>query len=153
MILDKLKNLELYRELNPLFAIAFDYLRATDLWKLAPGRYEIQNADVYALVQEYPTRARSQGRWEAHRNYIDLHFMLSGQELMGVANIADLKSVGDYDAAKDAEHLVGEGIFLTVPEGWFVIFGTDDAHMPCLEPGRPCSVKKVVLKIRVVNSQ
>ncbi len=153
MILDKLHNLALYRQINPLFGVAFDYLHRMHLSELAPGRYEIQGADVYALIQEYPTRTRSQGRWEAHRNHIDLHFMLSGEELMGVANVADLKSLGDYDAAKDAEHLEGEGIFLSVPEGWFIIFGTEDAHMPCLEPGRPCRVKKVVLKIGVVSSQ
>jgi YhcH/YjgK/YiaL family protein len=74
--------------------------------------------------------------------------MLRGEELMGFANVADLKSLGDYDEAKDAEHLEGDGIFMTVPEGWFVIFGTEDAHMPCLEPGRANTVKKVVLKIR-----
>ena len=148
MILDKLHNLGLYRGLNPLFAVAFDYLQGTDLSALAPGRYEIEGTSVYALVQEYPTRARSQGRWEAHRDYVDLHFMLRGEEVTGWANISDLRSLGDYDTAKDVEHLEGAGTFLTVPQGHFVIFGTEDAHMPCLEPGRPNSVRKVVLKIR-----
>ncbi len=148
MILDKPHNLALYRQIDPLFGAAFDYLREARVSELPPGRYPVQGTDVYALVQEYPTRPRALGRWEAHRHYFDLHFMASGEELMGVANIADLRSLGDYDAAKDAEHLEGEGVFLTVPEGWFVIFGTEDAHMPCLEPGRPSTVRKIVLKIR-----
>lgn len=153
MILDKLHNLSLYRILDPQFGAAFDYLSQTDLSALAPGRYEVQGTDVYALVQEYPTRTRAEGRWEAHRNHIDLQFMLAGEELMGVANVGDLRSLGDYDPVKDAEHLEGDGIFLTVPEGWFVIFGPEDAHMPCLQPGRPSTVKKIVLKIRVVSSR
>lgn len=148
MILDKLENVDLYRGLNPLFAAAFDYLQKTDLNQLAPGRYEIQGKEVYAIVQEYPARKRDQGRWEAHRNYVDLQLIVSGEEVMGFANLADLRSLSDYDAAKDVEHLEGEGIFFNVPQGFFTIFGTRDAHMPCLEPGRPANVRKVVLKIR-----
>lgn len=148
MILDKLENVDLYRGLNPLFAVAFDYLQKTDLNQLAPGRYEIQGTEVYAMVQEYPARTREQGRWEAHRNYIDLQLIASGEEVMGFANPADLRNLGDYDAAKDVEHFEGKGIFFNVPHGFFTIFGPQDAHMPCLEPGRPVNVRKVVLKIR-----
>jgi len=138
MILDKVKNLELYKGLVPETVIS----------RLAPGRYEIQGNDVYALVQEYPTRARSEGRWEAHRDYIDVHIMVRGEELVGFANVADLESLGDYDSAKDAEHFTGDGIFFTLKEGYFAIFGTSDAHMPCLQPNRPNTVRKIVLKIR-----
>lgn len=148
MIVDKLNNSSLYRAVNPLFATAFDYLQGTEIGQLAPGRREIQGDDLYAIFQEYTTRTRSQSRWEAHHDYIDLHFMLAGEEQMGFANASDLRSLGDYDPAKDAEHFEGEGIFFTVRQGYFVIFGTDDAHMPCLEAGRPAVVRKVVLKIR-----
>jgi len=148
MILDTLKNLGIYRRVNPLFKVASEYLEGIDRNQLEPGRYEVRSKEVYALVQEYTTRPRDQGRWEAHRKYTDLHFLLRGEELMGFANIASLRSLGDYDSAKDVEHLEGDGIFLTVPEGYFVVFGPEDAHMPCLEPGRSSTVKKVVLKIR-----
>jgi len=148
MILDKLSNLGLYQPLNPLFPVAYDYLRRTDVSLLAPGRYEIQGKDLYALMQEYATRTRDQSSWEAHHEYVDLHVMLRGEELVGFANVADLRSLGDYEAAKDVEHFEGDGTFLKVPEGYFVIFGTQDAHMPCLEPGRPATVRKLVLKIR-----
>ncbi len=148
MILDKLKNSAFYQAVNPLFVVAFDYLQGNDLRQLTAGRYEIQGNDVYALFQEYTTRTRDQARWEAHRDFVDLHFVVQGEETMGFANITDLSSLGDYDAAKDAEHFEGDGIFFTVPAGYFVIFGTEDAHMPCLEAGRPGTVRKVVLKIR-----
>ena len=148
MILDKLKNSSLYRAVNPLFAVAFDYLQATDLGQPAPGRYDIQGDDVYALFQEYTTRARNWSCWEAHHDYIDLHCVVRGEEQMGFASVSDLRGLGDYEPAKDAEHLEGDGIFFTVPKGYFVIFGTEDAHMPCLEIGRPATVRKVVLKIR-----
>ncbi len=148
MILDKLKNLTLYRAVNPLFVVAFDYLEKTELDRLTPGRHDIQGDDAYALFQEYTTRRRDQARWEAHRDYIDLHLLVRGDEQMGFANINNLRSISDYDPARDAEQFEGDGIFFTVPAGYFVIFGTDDAHMPCLEVGRPGAVRKVVLKIR-----
>ena len=148
MILDTLKNFKLYRAVNPLFMVAFDHLEGTELDRLTPGRHDIQGDDTYALLQEYTTRRRDQSRWEAHRDYIDLHLLVRGEEQMGFANIDNLRSLGDYDPAKDAEHFEGDGIFFAVPAGYFVIFGTEDAHMPCLEAGRPGAVRKVVLKIR-----
>ena len=77
MIADTLNNSPLYRGLSPRIALAFDYLRGTDLRRAATGTVEIDGRRVYAIVQEYATLDRAQGTWEAHRRYIDLQHVVS----------------------------------------------------------------------------
>lgn len=148
MIVDMLKNASLYRSDKKL-ARALDWLAKTDLSKLAPGKVELDGADLYALVQTYQSRLRGNCQFEAHRKYIDVQYVVKGVEQMGYANIAALKNAVPYSAENDAEMLAGEGSFIAAPAGTFVVFFPEDAHMPCLAVGKPDTVNKIVIKIRV----
>ncbi|MFT5056447.1 MAG: biofilm protein TabA, partial [Pseudoalteromonas distincta] len=53
MIIDKLQNASLYTSINPRIAQAFEYLKSTNLEKLAVGKHSIDGENVFALVQEY----------------------------------------------------------------------------------------------------
>jgi len=50
---------------------------------------------------------------------------------------------------QDVASLAGDGNFLTVSAGMFVIFFPQDAHMPYLAAAAPGPVRKIVLKVRV----
>ncbi len=52
---------------------------------VALGRHDLDGDDLFALVQEYTTRAADECVWEAHRRYIDVQFVVTGAERMGVA--------------------------------------------------------------------
>lgn len=153
MILDSLAQAKLYRTLGTRFAAGFDYLAATDLLALADGRYEIQGSDVFAIVQSYNTKPREQGRWEAHRQYADIQFIVTGRERMGVAPISSLKLACEYDPEKDVAFYEaeadGDGQFFDVSESSFALFLPHDVHMPSLAIESPGPVKKVVVKVRV----
>ena len=56
---------------------------------------------------------------------------------------------GDYDAEKDFVKLEGEGEYLRLPAGRFVIMAPQDAHMPGMTLEASTAVKKVVVKVRV----
>jgi len=45
--------------------------------------------------------------------------------------------------------LEGDGSYLVVKEGCFVVFFPEDAHMPALAVTQPEKVKKVIVKVRV----
>ena len=51
MIFDTLANADRYAALHPLFPRAFEFLRATDLKALAPGRYPIEGETLLAIVE------------------------------------------------------------------------------------------------------
>ena len=149
MVLDQLENSGEYESLHPRLAAAFAYLRATDLANLAIGRHDIAGDEIFALVQEYRTKSDAEGFWESHRRYIDIQHVISGAEKMGYANLARLQARQPYDVEKDLLIHDGEGDFFVVPAGMFTIFRPQDAHMPCLSPGAPTQVRKVVVKVAV----
>jgi YhcH/YjgK/YiaL family protein len=109
---------------------------------------DIDGDNLYALVQEYVTKPVEQGVWEAHRRYIDVQYMVSGTERMGVANLRVMR-LGEYSAEKDFQPMIGTGNFLDVFAGAFVIFFPEDAHMPGLQASQPEFIRKVVLKVKI----
>lgn len=149
MIIDTLTNADLYRHLSPRIEAGLDYLRSTDISRLDPGRHEIDGANLYVMVQRYETKPLETGKWEAHRKYIDIQYVASGMEKMGYANLETLTVTQAYDEANDYLLLRGEGDFLTVRAGTFVLFAPADAHMPSMAINRPQPVVKAVVKVRV----
>ena len=112
------------------------------------GRVDIDGDRLYALVQEYQTRPAEQGLWEAHRRYIDVQYIVSGRERMGVANIHTMQ-LGEYVMEKDFQPMTGTGNDIEVFPGSFIIFFPEDGHMPGLKVNEPERVKKVVLKVKI----
>jgi YhcH/YjgK/YiaL family protein len=100
------------------------------------------------MVQQYNTKPRKAGIWEAHRRYIDLQYVIQGAEKIGYANLTRLAQ-GEYDANKDFLPLFGEGEFLTLMSGDFIILMPEDAHMPGIAINALFQVKKIVIKIKV----
>jgi len=152
MIADTLSNAHLYRSLSPRIALAFDYLRGTDLACAAIGTYALDGKRVFAMVQEYTTLPRRQGTWEAHRKFIDLQYVVAGAERIGYAHLSRLRP-GVYDPAKDMVPLSGAGDFLTLGPGDFVLLFPEDAHLPRIAVRRPAPVRKVVVKIAVARDR
>ena len=148
MIIDQLKRADAYKGMGPRLGMAFDFLRTGGLATASLGRHEIRGDEVYALVQEYQTKAKAAGKWEAHRRYIDVQYVVSGEELIGYADIERQKP-GAYDEGKDFMLLEGDGDFLLVRSGTFMILGPQDSHMPGIAVATAAPVRKVVVKVRV----
>jgi len=146
VVSDRLANAHLYTALGTRIAQGLQFLAGTDLATLAPGRHELDGTRLYALVSDYTPKPPAEGRWEAHRRYLDLQYVVSGVERMGVAPI-DRLAAGDYDADRDMLWLEGLGDFLTFDAGQFMILWPGDAHMPGIDAGVPGPVRKVVVKI------
>ncbi len=149
MIIDSIKNAALYKGTGARIQMALEYLAKTDFEPLAPGRYDIDGGNVYALVQHYRTKPRETGLWEAHRRYIDVQYVAAGIESMGYAPIGNLTVTQPYSSEKDCELFSGAGDFVTVRAGTFAIFFPGDGHMPCLAAAAPAPVRKVVVKVAV----
>ena len=148
MVKDLLSLSDRYRSLGPRFVRAFDFAKATDFSAMPDGTYPFDGDDVRALVQRYTTKLAHEGRWEAHRKHIDLQFVLTGEEHVGVAPIGRLVAE-PFDAEKDIMWLTGEGDRITLRPGDFVLLWPEDAHMPAMAIDTPMPVLKVVIKIAV----
>lgn len=149
MIYDNIKNIERYFTLGEKFQKALEYLTSTDFSNLDNGEYEIDGKNIYAIVNEYQTKPLSAGKWESHRKYIDIQFIVSGTEKIGFTESKKTIVLTEYDEEKDVTIHKGEGQFINVEENHFVIFFNEEIHMPSLAVNIPKQVKKVVVKVAV----
>ena len=62
---------------------ALDFLKNTDLKALPGGRHAIEGDMMYANVDDVETKLFETTKPESHRNYIDIQFMVDGEENMG----------------------------------------------------------------------
>jgi YhcH/YjgK/YiaL family protein len=149
MVTDRLANADLYRSLSPRIAAALKYVESTDFTAIPDGRYDVDGDNIYALVQRYPSKPLSAGRWEAHRKHIDLQVVFAGVEQIGYVSIDQL-TAEPYDDERDLTWLSGDaGQWITVPAGHFMLLWPGDAHMPQIQAGGATDVLKVVVKIRL----
>ena len=149
MIIDVLENANLYREVNSKFNKAFNFLRNMDLLKLDMGKYEIEGTNIYAIVDNYFTRSKEEGLWEAHRRYIDIQFVVKNKEQMGYASLGQMQNCTEYDQEKDILFFKGTGNYFIMPAGTFVILTPQDVHMPGIAIEKSEAVKKIVIKVLV----
>jgi len=149
MITDKLQNASLYYGISEKIAVSLKYLQNTDLSEFQNGKYEIESDEIFAIIQDYNTKPLIEGKFEAHKKYIDIQYIIKGVEKMGYVNINKLKPSVEYDEEKDIMFFEGGGDFLTVDEGFFAIFMPEDAHMPGIKSKTSEYVKKAVIKIKI----
>ena len=147
MIVDTLAQASRYEPLHPQFKAAFDFLRNTDLHALAVGRTEIDGDRLFALTQGYETKPAQDGKLEAHRMYIDIQFVIAGEEYIGYAPLGSQPPAEPFNAGKDIGFYHGDASLTRVSAGMFAIFFPHDAHLPSRHLTAPAQVKKVVLKV------
>lgn len=147
MVIDNIANYAQYIELHPLFARAFEYLKSTDFSEYQEGKYPIDGNDIFASISDYITK--SSGQLEGHREYIDIQYIISGQEKIGVAKLNNQTESIPYSNERDIAFFEGDYETITLKEGMFAIFFPDDLHLPCLKCDEPSAVKKVVVKVRI----
>lgn len=151
MIVDKIENADSYSDLGANFQKAFEYLKNSDLINLENGKYEIDGENIFVSIQDYNTKPESEGKFEAHKVYTDIQFIIKGEEKLGWADIKNCKATTFYDDKNDIVFLDcqnGAGDFVHAKKNYFVIFTPDDAHMPCIAESEPSYVKKAVVKIK-----
>ena len=113
MIFSALSQSGRYAALHPLFQRAFDYIRDTDLFALAPGRYHIAGDDLIAIVEQVPAKTKEMAKLEAHRRYIDIQLVLEGDEAMGWKPLEDcLNPVSEHSEERDIR------FFHDAPASW-----------------------------------
>ena len=99
---------------------AFAFFKEQYLQTLANGRYPIDGENVFAIVTQNPTKDYDSTKWESHRRYTDLHYVISGEEKIGIYPITKLAVSKPYDASKDIANYSGEGkIYSAVPGVFF----------------------------------
>jgi biofilm protein TabA len=129
---------------------AFTFLKNTDLSKLEARRYDIDGDNLYALVSSYMTKNEEDAKFEVHRKYIDIQYVISGTEQMSITPLSMIKEVLEpYDPAKDIEFVTVKSADnrVATPEVFFIFFPSD-VHRPGVKIGENKEVHKIVMKVK-----
>lgn len=152
MVFDNLKNCELYYGMHPRFKEAFDFIKKAIAENLDAGKYEIDGKELWASVQEYTSKLYEDAKAEAHKNYIDIQFIVSGTEVIEGFDISKASPKSEYNDVKDVMFYednanAGKGV---LTDNEYGIFFPHDVHKPgiCLN-GNQSTVKKIVVKVKV----
>lgn len=108
------------------------------------GKYQIAE-NAWITVSEIKKKQEQDFLFEAHRKYLDIHYVISGEERMAYASLDVLAVCKSYDADGDYELLQGTGDVLTLKKGDFCIVYPQDAHVPTVDQSP--YLKKAVVKI------
>lgn len=150
MIYDKIDNIDTYLGISEDIRVGLEYLRDV-MPDIAEGTYQI-NPRVKAIVSEYMTKESNENGYEAHREYIDIQYLLVGKEKICCVPLEYLKEIKPYNKEKDAafyEATNNKPQELLLGNGYFAILFPQDGHMPQLCVDKPMKVKKVVIKIEI----
>jgi YhcH/YjgK/YiaL family protein len=129
----------------------FEFLERADLPTLPDGRHTIRGDEVYALIMRAPSKAPAAAQFESHHDYVDIQYLISGDEVLGVLPLGELMGATPYDPEKDVAFHVTPPTYptLRLPPGHFAVFFPTDGHQPMCHAGTPGQLHKAVVKVKV----
>jgi YhcH/YjgK/YiaL family protein len=137
-----------YESDKALWDKVFSFLGDSKLATMAPGKYPIDGDNAYAIVTSGLSKKLEDVKWESHKKYIDLHYVISGKVKIGVAPVSKATVTEPYNETRDAANYNVDGKFLTATPKEFFLFFPQDAHRPDIKVDGVDSLRKVVIKIK-----
>jgi YhcH/YjgK/YiaL family protein len=124
----------------------------TDFSKLEDGTYNISDNLFYILATYNTTSNLEEKSPEAHRKYIDIQYIIYGEEKVGYADIKNPKmSLELYNEKNDVEffsRIENEG-FVILKKGMYAIFFPEDVHRPGISVKETRGIRKAIFKLPV----
>ena len=109
------------------------------------------DAKNFGLEQVYNSKEKEKCFFESHRKYIDVQFILEGEEIIEVSDIDNLDVDATYDKDMDLikYHDKSNTSQIKLQKGDVAIFYPKDGHMPCIKTNESAKVVKTVVKVKV----
>ena len=101
------------------------------------------------LVQQNTTKDAATQKVETHRNYLDIQYIVEGEETVGWAPTETLTPADEYNPVKDKQMYTGHVDFMRIAAGYCYVVYPEDAHMPGVHIDEPHNFKKLVVKLKV----
>lgn len=147
MIFGNINHLEEFGFLEDSVKKCFAYLKDHDLMSYEKGTHEIDGERLFVNVVEYTTTAAENRFWEAHKDYLDVHVMLKGQEQIDVNFIQNME-LKEYVKKDDFLPMEGEkNASVVLREGDFLVCYPSDGHRTAVQVEEPETIKKGIFKV------
>ncbi len=147
MIFGNINHLDEFGFLEDSVKKCFAYLKDHDLASYEKGTHEINGGRLFVNVVEYTTTAAENRFWEAHKDYLDVHVMLKGQEQIDVNFIQNME-LKEYVKKDDFLPMEGEkNASVVLREGDFLVCYPSDGHRTAVQVEEPETIKKGIFKV------
>lgn len=149
MIFGNINHIEDFAFLEDSVKACFAYLKENKLTSYEKGSYEIDKEKLFVNIVTYTTTEPENRFWEAHREYLDVHIMLQGQEQIDV-NFVQNMQLKEYVKKDDFLPMDGEkNGSVVLRQGDFLICYPNDAHRTAVAVEKPEEIKKAIFKVQV----
>jgi biofilm protein TabA len=152
MIVTDINQIEKQQSMTPFMHQAVEFLRQPNIEMLPDGAVEIDGRRVFAIIQRYETILTGEPKFEYHQKYIDIQFIVSGEEIIGWVPRDRMKITESYDDERDICFGVAasrEMSIIHLQAGQLAVLYPEDGHAPKLAAGAPSAVMKIVVKVGV----
>lgn len=151
MVIDQLEHADQYAPLGRGIAAALAFFRqyrndGADL----PERTVLKGEKLFVNGVNYTTAQNPARQLEAHRKYVDVMYVVEGEERIFYKPFANVARVTmPYDAEKECAlaALDGDAATLKFSAGQFLIFFPQDAHLAAQLWDGPVKVRKFIAKV------
>ena len=144
MIICPWKDIRKYAPLLPGIEEAFDAVNALESYEAKTYPLSDGNRFFVAVgTTKEPDLA------EAHRQYLDIQYIVKGQEMVGWADLAASTLEGEFSGEKDIGRYSADFTWHRIPEGICYVAFPEDVHMPGRHLDVPNDFVKVVVKLKV----
>ena len=153
MVIDRLDHAAQYYALGKGIETALRWLAAyADDGRDLPVKTVLDGERIFINGVNYASEAKPQGQLEAHKKYIDVMYVVEGEEKFFYKPIAEVKHVTmPYDAEKECQlaEIDADAAQHRFSAGHFLIFFPQDGHLAAQLWDKPCKVRKFIAKVAV----
>lgn len=149
MIFSNRNHCQRYLGIHPNLDAALRFIQNTDLSAMEPGEYPISGKDVWIRISDITTKPEADAVLEAHRDFLDIQMVLRGEEIIRCGFLGDMTGITDSRPERDIFFYQGPSQPIALTDGQFLILFPDDVHAPALTKGKPATVRKALVKVRL----
>ncbi len=117
-----------------------------------PARTELDGARIFVNGVNYTTVQKPQGQLEAHKKYIDVMYVVEGEERFFYKPFSGVTRVTmPYDTDRECAlaEIDADAAQVRFSAGQFLIFFPQDGHLAAQLWDKPCKVRKFIAKVAV----
>ena len=138
--------------LPPVLQQAVEWLKRQNFSSMQPGKFQIDGERIHGMLNEYESEPKENRRAEAHVRYIDVQYIIKGEEVIGYGCLSsEAEVLEDKLAEKDVIFYknISDETELVLTAGMYAIFFPWDVHRPNCARTQNSPVSKIVLKVAI----
>lgn len=127
----------------------YNLIKRNMIAELPNGRHYLKNG-IYVNIEEYETYPRFSRKFEAHKRFVDIQYIISGCENIITQDYHSLYAGEPWDYSSDIVFMNDNGFGQKhiLHQGEFLCLFPTEAHMPCImQQLKSERVRKAVFKV------